>query len=435
MIGRRPRDCEGFHRRDFLRLGTGGLVGLGLADWLRLEADAAPARKANGVILLWLAGGPATIDIWDLKPEAPENIRGEFRPIRTSAPGVQICEHMPQTAKVMDRCTLVRSLHHTIPEHGLGTLYLTTGNRPSPALNYPAFGALAAKLLPAPAGLPPYVAFRNPREAGPTDTAGYLGPAYGPFTVEGSPDRATLRVPGISLPDGVSVADLEDGERLRASFDTHFRALDSAGLPASLDKFHQQALDILRSDRTRQAFELARESEALRERYGRTAFGQATLAARRLVEAGVRFVTVSLGGWDTHGGNFATLRGALLPQLDRSLAALIEDLDQRGLLARTIVYCAGEFGRTPRVNGTAGRDHWARSMSVLLSGGGLRRGAVYGSTDRQGTAPATEPCSPDDVSATLFQALGVGPEQELVTPAGRPVRLFREGKVLESLFS
>jgi hypothetical protein len=428
-------DCEGFHRRDFLQLGTAGLLGLGLADLLRLEAQGAANRrqKATGVIMVWLAGGPATIDMWDLKSEAPENIRGEFKPVATSARGIRICEHLPKLAKLMDRCTLVRSLHHNIPEHGVGTAYMTTGNRPSQTVSYPALGSIAAKVLAAPPGLPAYVTFSALRAGGFTGGAGYLGTAYNPFEVQGNPERGRLKVEGVSLPDGFTPKDLEDRTRLMKTFDERFKVLDREDLPASLDKFQQQALDILRSDRTRKAFDLGAEPAAVRDGYGRSPFGQSALVARRLIEAGVRFVTIGIGGWDTHGNNFGTLRGRLLPQLDQTLSALIADLDRRALLDRTVVYCAGEFNRTPRVNSAAGRDHWARSMGVLLAGGGFPKGHVYGSTDGQGMAPATAPCSPDDVSATIFQQLGIGPRHQVKTISGRPVAIFREGKVIEPL--
>jgi hypothetical protein len=436
-MARLRTDCEGVHRRDFLKLGTAGLLGLGLADLLRLEAGAASTRKArrkaSGVIMVWLAGGPATIDMWDLKPTAPENIRGEFRPIATSARGVQICEHLPRLARLMDRCTLVRSLHHNIPEHGVGTTYLTTGNRPSATLQYPSLGSLAARVLPPPQGLPSYVTFSALRAGGFSGGAGYLGTAYNPFEVEGDPRRARLRVPGVSLPDGFSLHDLDRRNKLLETFDESFRALDRSDLPASLDRFHRQALDILRSDRTRKAFDLDQESASLRDTYGRNPFGQSALVARRLIEAGVRFVTIGIGGWDTHLNNFTTLRFQLLPLLDRTLSALIADLDTRGLLASTVVYCAGEFNRTPRVNSAAGRDHWARSMAVLLAGGGFPRGLVHGSTDGQGMAPAADPCSPDDVSATIFHHLGVEPRHEVHTTSGRPLAIFREGKVIGNL--
>ncbi len=445
MASRNRTDCEGFYRRDVLKIGAAGLLGLTLPQLLQLEARAAQRggdrrRKANAVIMLWLGGGPATIDMWDLKPEAPDGIRGEFKPIDTTAPGVRISEHLPKTAHVADRLTIVRSLNHTIPSHGPATVFMTTGNKPTPAVQYPALGSLVTRLMPAEKGVPPYVAFNEIR-GGSAGTAGYLGTAYNPFIVEGAGGgknaaTANLRVRGIQLPTGFTLEELEDRDKLLKGFDESFRAADkSADLADGLDAFHRKALEILRSDKTKKAFDLAQESKETRERYGATAFGQGTLAARRLVEAGVRFVTISLGGWDTHGQNFKNLQTKLLPPLDQTLSALVEDLDRRGLLDSTIVYCAGEFGRTPKVNKNAGRDHWARSMAVVLAGGGFKRGYAHGSTDPQGMAPAADACTPDDVSSTIFHLLGIDPHTELQTPTGRPIQLFREGKVVEKLLA
>jgi hypothetical protein len=442
----RLTDCEGFHRRDFLKIGAAGVLGLSLPQLLRLEAraektEAKAKAKAKAVIMLWLAGGPATIDMWDLKPDAPEDIRGDFKPIDTAAKGVQISEHLPKTAKVADRMTIVRSLNHTIPSHGPATVFMTTGNKPTPAVQYPALGSLVMRLMPAEKGVPPYVAFNELRN-GSAGAAGFLGTAYNPFIVEGTPGggggknqtAANLRVRGIQLPTGFTLDDLENRDKLLKGFDESFEAADkNADLADGLDAFHKQALEILRSDRTKKAFDLAAEKSELRERYGNTPFGQGALAARRLVEAGVRFVTISTGGWDTHGQNFTNLKTKLLPTLDQTLAALVEDLDDRGMLDSTIVYCAGEFGRTPKVNKNSGRDHWARSMAVVLAGGGFKRGFAYGTTDAEGMAPATNACTPDDISATIFHALGIDPKTELQTPTGRPITLFREGKAVEKL--
>jgi hypothetical protein len=444
-------DCEGFARRDFLKIGAAGLFGLSLPQLLRLEAQAraatppseAPRRRADSVIMVWLSGGPATIDMWDLKPGAPDGIRGEFRPVTTSADGVQISQHLPQMARIMDKCTVVRSLAHTIPAHGPATVFMTTGNRPTPALQYPSLGSLVTRLMPAAPGVPPFISFTELRN-GTAGLAGYLGTAYNPFIVEGAGANAggrgntaaNLRVRGVTLPTGFTLEQLDNRDRLLQQFDQGLADLDrNADLVEGLDAFHQQALQILRSDRTRNAFNLAQESPQLRNRYGTSPFGLGALAARRLVEAGVRFITVSLGGWDTHGQNFNALSTRLLPQLDQTLSALMEDLDDRGMLENTVVYCAGEFGRTPRINNNSGRDHWARSMAVVLAGGGFRRGYAHGTTDSQGMAPATEPCTPDDVSATMFTCLGLDPHQELQTPTGRPVQLFREGRVVSRLLA
>jgi len=341
----------------------------------------------------------------------------------------------------MDRCTVIRSLAHTIPEHGLASTFMTTGNRPAPVLRYPSLGSLTARLAPAAPGAPPFVSFRAQNDViGAGSVAGYLGPAYDPFTLEvrvvreGTVD-AVVDTRGVTLPAGFTLDQLDNRDGLTRSFDRAFASADrGADLLAGLDAFGRQALDIIRSRRTREAMDLRREPARVRDRYGRTPFGQGCLAARRLVEAGVRFVTLSTGAvWDTHGRNFSTLRNELLPALDQTLSALLADLDDRGMLERTVVYCAGEFGRTPKVNRNAGRDHWARSMAVVLAGGGFKRGYAHGSTDGQGMAPATEACSPDDVAATVLHRLGVDPHRELQTPSGRPVQLFREGKVLSGL--
>ena len=427
---RRTTDCEGFHRRDFLRVGAAGMLGLTLPDVLRAGPAAVPARPATGVIQVWLSGGPSTIDMWDPKPDAPEAFRGEFKAIATSAPGVSLAETMPGLAKVMDRCALVRSLNHTITAHGPGTSYVATGNRPNPAFEHPALGCLASRVLQSRPGVPPYVTFAALGEGAPRVGPGFLGSAFGAFEVEGDPGRGPLRAHGVSLPDGMSLADLEDRDALRDGLDRGLRALDSGGALDGLDGFHRQALEILRSDRVRGALDLSKEPDALRDDYGRTPLGQGALAARRLIEAGARFVTIGYGGWDTHADNFRALRDRLLPPLDKALSALVRDLEARGLLGETLVVCAGEFGRTPRVNGAAGRDHWSRSMAALLAGGGIPGGAVYGATDARGTAPSADPCSPDDLAATVFQRLGISPRHEIPTPSGRPIAAFREGKPL-----
>jgi len=447
MTKNRVTDCEGFYRRDFLKIGVAGTLGLTLPDMLRLEARANERtgsqrrQQADSVILVWLAGGPATIDMWDLRPNAPEGVRGEFKPIDTNANGIQISEHLPQMARVMDKCTVVRSLHHTIPSHGPATVFMTTGNKPTPALQYPAIGSLCAKLMQPAEGVPPYVSFADLRN-GSAGNAGYLGTAYNPFTVEGSAgngrggNAANLRVRGITLPTGFTVEQLENRNRLMQSFDRSFASVDrNADLVDGLDSFNRQALEILRSDQTRNAFDLGRESDSLRQRYGMTPFGQSALAARRLVEAGVRFVTISMGGWDTHSQTFNAHKTRQLPPLDQTLSALIQDLSDRGRLDRTIVYCAGEFGRTPRINNNSGRDHWARSMAVVLAGGGFKRGFAYGTTDTSGMAPATNPCTPDDMASTIFHSLGIDPHSELMTPTNRPITLFREGRVIPALLS
>lgn len=420
-------------RRNFLQLGTLAGIGLPLSDVFRIQSlgadgDEATATEpqAQNVIMVWLSGGPATIDMWDLKPDAPDNIRGPFQSIDTSADDVQISDKLPQMAGVLDRCTIIRSLAHSIPAHGPGTVYMNTGNKPSPAMRYPSLGALSSRLLSTPNEVPPYVIFGNDRNGGAN--AGYLGAAFNPFQVRDG------NVQGVTLPEDVTLDDLSGRVRLLETFDYRMSALNGvADVVAGIDQFQQKALNILQSDKTRNAFFLDEESAETRQRYGNDGLGRSMLTARRLVEAGVRFVTLGTGGWDTHGNNFNSLQNRLLPPVDRTVSALIADLDDRGLLDSTIVYVAGEFGRTPRINGNSGRDHWARSMAVLLAGGGFPGGLAYGATNAEGMEPEENPCSPEDVSATILAALGVGKDRTLQTRTGRPMQLFREGAPIDAL--
>ena len=397
--------------------------------------------------MVWLAGGPATIDMWDLKPEAPETIRGEFKQIDTNVEGVQISEHLPLMAKQMDKATLVRSLFHTIPNHGPGTVWMTTGNKPTPAVQHPALGSLATKLMQTEKGVPPYVSFNELRNG----SAGARRAFSARRTIRSSSKArpATARARAQPAPCASAASRCRPASPWKswkiatnccAASTATSSALDkSSDLADGLDTFHKQALEILRSDKTKTAFDLEKESKELRDRYGATPFGQGALAARRLVQSGVRFVTISLGGFDTHQNNFPSLKTNLLPKVDQTLSALIEDLHTQGMLDNTLVYCAGEFGRTPKINNRGGngggRDHWARSMAVVLAGGGIKRGYVHGSTDKEGMAPATEPCTPDDVASTIFHCLGLDPHHELQTPTGRPIQLFREGKAIEKLLA
>lgn len=442
--------CDGVSRRDVLTIGSAGFLGLTLPGILASEAKAKAANKETGsgqakaksVILLWLAGGPATIDMWDNKPDAPEGIRGEFKSIDTSVTGVQVAETFPKFAQVANKATIVRSLYHTIPSHSPATVFMTTGNKPTAALQYPSMGSVAARMLKTEVGVPPYVTFGDIRN-GTAGLSGYLGTGYNPFVIEGSAPAGGkeggkagggFSVRGLTLKGTFTLEDLEKRDALLRKFDNGFAGLDKSNdLVDGLDTFHQQALEILKSDKTRKALDLTAEKPATRELYGNTPFGQGALAARRLVEAGVRFSTVSFGGWDTHSQTFNAHKTRLAPTTDQVLAALISDLADRGLLDSTIVMCAGEFGRTPKVNKNSGRDHWARSMACVLAGGGFKRGYVHGSTDASGMAPATEPVTPDDVSATIFRNLGVDPATELQTATGRPIQLFREGRVIEKI--
>lgn len=421
-------------RRNFLQVGSVGLLGLSLEGYLAQRAAVASEKttaKARNVIMIFLTGGPPTIDMWDMKPDAPASIRGEFQPRETSVPGVQICEHLPLLAKEMHRVTLVRSLTHTIAEHTQGAAYVMTGNRPNPAFEYASLGSLSAGLLESKQGVPVYMSMGNV----PNQGAGELGNSFNPFDVSISEGRGAPNPSRIGLPAGFTVTDLERRQRVLERIDQRMRELDATPLPKQLGQFQRDAFEILRTDKINKALDLESEVEARRKSYGESFIGRSALAARRLIDAGARFVTVGFGDWDTHVNNFTRLRTSLLPQLDAALAALLNDLGESGLLDETIVYCTGEFGRTPSVNASAGRDHWSRAMSALLAGGGFRGGFVHGKTTGDGSEPEFSPCSPDDVSASIFQQLGFAPTHQLPTQAGRPVALFRNGHVIEGLAS
>jgi hypothetical protein len=437
------------NRRAFLQVGAAGLLGLTLADVLRAEAgrEGSTRKRATGVILVFLDGGPSHIDMWDLKPEAPLEIRGEFRPVATSVPGLQVCAHLPKLAKVMDRVTVIRSLHHVINDHSAGSRYVLAGRLPSPSADPPALGALAAALLQPGFGMPAAVTLKTGANSNIEGKAGPggLGAVYSPLQIGLSGGTGGSRPAGFSLPDALSVAELENRERLRRELDRSFARLDRTEMPARLDRFQQQALDILRSDKVRRALDVDTEPLSVRRAYGITgegyrlsgdepALARALLTARRLIEAGARFVTVGAQAdlvWDTHKYAFESLRSALLPTLDRGLPALIADLDARRLLDKTVVYCVGEFGRTPKINTAAGRDHWPQAMAALVAGGGFRRGHVYGATDRNGTAPTRDPCTPADMAATIFDRLGFPPAHRPKTL--RDTAIFPEGRVLSGL--
>jgi uncharacterized protein (DUF1501 family) len=435
------------HRRAFLQIGSAGLLGLTLPNFLWLEAQSkerpADGKRARGVILIFLDGGPSTIDMWDMKPDAQAEVRGEFRPAATVVPGMQICEHLPKLARVMDRVTLIRSLHHVINDHFVGSRYVLAGRLPARGAEPPALASLAAALLPSAPGMPPAFTLVDGYDFGLSQAgAGRLGAAYGSMKLDLGSDHDRRSLEGLTLPDCFPISELDDRERLRRRLDRRFAALDRSGLPGRLDRFQQEALDVLRSDKVRKALDVESEPVSVRKTYGlldrnlffqdSTAIAKALLVARRLIEVGARFVTVGARyDWDTHNNQFPKLRNALLPTLDRGLPALIADLDERGLLGETVVYCVGEFGRTPRINGQGGRDHWPQAMAALLAGGGFRRGYVHGATDRHGAAPASDPCTPEDIAATIFDRLGFLPSHRLATL--RDTSIFPDGRVLRPL--
>ena len=424
--------CRTCSRRRFLQIGSTGVLGIGLADLLRAQsAMPRPNARATGMIFIWLGGGPATIDMWDPKPNAPREIRGEFQPIATSIPGVQFSELMSRTAKILDRSVLVRSLAHNIPDHGPGAQYVMTGNKPSAALEHPSIGSLAASLLPGSAGMPAYFTIGQSAYTG----AGFLGAEHDPFRIASSRFKATYDLEGVVLPPNMTRQQFEARRRLSDVVNGEFvRRHEGADIVPTLSKFQQDAHDILTSNRIGKAFDIATEPESIRKMYGEGELGRNVLVARRLIEAGARFVTIGTEGWDTHANNFDALRG-LVPPLDQALAALVTDLEERGRLRETLVVCGGEFGRTPQINPQAGRDHWSRAMSFFLAGGGLKAGYVHGSADDKGLDPIDGGCSPDDLAATLLSLFGFEPNHQVHTTAGRPIELFEYGKEIKELIA
>jgi uncharacterized protein (DUF1501 family) len=429
--------CDGIRRRDVLKAGVFGGLGLTLAGYLRLAAagQVTPEARAKSGIFINLAGGPSHLDSFDLKPEAPAEYRGEFRPIKTNVPGVEFCEHLPRLAQCADKFAVLRGVSHTLAAHELGSEYVNTGTRPLASLQYPGYGAVVAKESEAsnPPDLPPFVAIPNSNQR-----PGFLGVKHAALNTGATPRAGQpFSVRGIDLAGGLTVAEVEKRQRLLRDLDTAFRGADSQ-LLEGLDRFAQQAYAIVTSQRSREAFDISRESPEFAKPFGDTAFGMSCLLACRLVESGVRFVTLSLGGWDTHQNNFTRLKDPLLPTLDTGLAALLNGLSQKGLLDSTSVFVTGEFGRTPKINNRSvdgGRDHYPRCMFMLLAGGGIRGGQVVGRSDDKATLPDGDGFSPDDVAATFYHSLGIDHTKEYHTNTGRPITIVRDGRIIRELFS
>ncbi len=432
------RTCDGILRRDFLKVGALGGVGLTLANYLRLaEAGAVttgPGKgKATAAIFVNLGGGPTHMDTFDLKPDAPAEYRGEFNPIDTNVPGVRFCEHLPKLAKCADKFAILRGVSHSLAAHEFGTKYMNTGNRPLPSLEFPGFGAVVGKELRGERDLPTFVAVPNTPQV-----AGYLGVEYAPFSTTNAPRKGQpFTVRGITLGGGMSVADVEKRHNLLHDLDDTFRGYEKeSDLVNGLDKFSQRAYDIIRSPRSREAFDIGRESGSITGLFNDSPFAQSCLLASRLVESGVKFVSVSSGGWDTHQDNFKNLKTKLLPDLDSALSGLFQSLDAKGILDTTAVFVTGEFGRTPKINPRAGRDHYPRAMFVLLGGGGMKGSQVIGASDDKAMGPASgDGISPDNVAASFYHSLGIDFHKEYRTPTGRPVAIVRYGEVIKELFA
>jgi hypothetical protein len=430
------RRCDGINRRDFIRVGTLGFAGLSLSDILRMQAasaDGGSAAKAKSVIVLWMDGGPPQHDTFDPKPDAPSDVRGEFKPISTNVAGVQVCELLPQLAKQMDKVALIRTLAHNEGAHERAQHLLLTGWHPLPSLVYPSMGSVVSKEMGPVGTLPPYVAVPNSGFGSGYGGSGYLEAAFNPFSVGGDPNNGKFTVRDVSLPDGVTVERFDRRRTLLHALDGAFKRFEGSTVQASRDTFYTRAYDIISSPDAKKAFSIAEEPDKVRDRYGRHTFGQSCLLARRLVEAGVRYINVTMGGWDTHSDNFKQLKDNLLTPLDTGYSALLEDLKQRGLLDTTLVLWMGEFGRTPKINQLAGRDHWPDTGCVLVSGAGVRGGQVIGVTDAEGGKPTDRKVSPEDIVTTVYQKLGITWDKEYMTPQGRPIKIVTGGEPVKEL--
>jgi len=415
------------------------LGGLSLTQFLRQKAMAEAAGKTTkdmNVILFWMGGGPSQLDMWDLKPDAPSEFRGTFNPINTNLNGLQVSEHMPRIAKVCDKIALVRSCTHGDAGHESATHTLLTGYKPTndiPSNEAPSYGSIVAKEMgPKVEGFPAYVTVPT---APKSSLAAYLGVAYNPFETQGDPNGDNFTVQNLKVPQGLTLDRLENRRAILDHFDTLRRDVDASGLIGGMDTFAKQAYNIVTSPKVQAAFDISKEDAKTRDMYGRTTWGQNTLLARRLIEAGVRFVTVNVGGWDTHANNFEGLKNKNLPQFDAAFAGLIEDLAQRGQLDNTLVLAWGEFGRTPRINKDAGRDHWPNVFSVPMAGGGLKRGIVLGESDARAEYPKERPVSPQDVLSTMYHLLGIDQTKSYVNDADRPVPILNYGDPIKELLA
>jgi hypothetical protein len=454
------RWAGGISRRRLIQVGGLGLLGLNLPAILRAEAlKKGPPARAKSVIFLYQFGGPSHHETFDMKPDAPEGIRGLHKPIASNVPGIQVSEHLPRMAKVMDKVTLIRSMHHTMKNHNSASYYALSGHAPpvddirlKDSLElYPAYGSVVDKLTSRDKEMPSFVAYPHVIRDGsitPGQHASFLGKVHDPLLVLQDPNDANFGLPELSLPDDLSYERLSNRRELQKLIDAQSHLLDYSATAQGLDAYYERALGMLNSSRLRDAFDLAAEPEAVRESYGRHSYGQGCLLARRLVEAGVKFVTVyfsnsiggqstTAGGWDTHGFNntrmFPIIEQRHLPITDQTLPTLLTDLDERGLLDSTLVLWMGEFGRTPKINANISRDHWPQCYTTLLAGGGVKRGFVYGGSDKDGAYPTENPVRPDDLAATVYYLLGIDPQTEVYGVGNRPLQISSGKPVLRLL--
>ncbi len=426
-------------RREFLQVGAVSGLGLTLGGLFRAEAARADAKSfqtfagtAKSVIHIWLPGGWAQQETFDPKPLAPLEYRGDMGTVDTCLPGVVFNDKLPHTAKIADRITVVRSMTHGEAAHERGTHNMFTGYRPSPALTFPSFGSVVAHELGPRDNLPPYVCL--PNLPAPDAGAGYLGSAFGPFTLGSDPANPNFTVRDLSLPGGVDAQRFATRQKLRDIVGRHFQQMDDNANLEAMDEFYTRAYDLVSSAQARAAFDIAAEAASVRDEYGRNEAGQRMLLARRLVESGVRLVTLSYGGWDMHA-KITDGINRTLPAFDQAYATLIRDLERRGLLDSTLVMVSSEFGRTPKINKDAGRDHWPKVFSIVLAGGGMKRGLIYGSSDSIAAEPADSPLTVEDLATTVYHCLGIVADKELVAPGNRPVEIVDGGMVRKELLA
>ncbi len=446
------RHCDGLRRRDVLRVGSAGLFGMGLSLPYILErqelaraaaaSEGATAKSKSDIslVIVFLRGGLSTIDTFDMKPDAPREIRGEFNPINTNVDGIQVCEHLPNVAQQVDKFSLIRSFSHPQSNHGIADHYMLTGYHPTPAFNAklspnnerPSHGSIIARKLGPRGTVPPFVCLPSMHKSA---GAAYLGPAYAPFVIGADPNSPNFSVPDLLPPFSVDASRLDSRQGLLdrlGRFEQAAEAEVNDGARA-LNVFRDKAFSLMTSAAARKAFDINLETPKLRDDYGRNTLGQSCLMARRLVEAGVRCVTIEHTDWDTHGDNFKLLKEELLPALDRAMASLFRDLSERGMLETTLVVVTGEFGRTPRINAAAGRDHWGPAFTVAMGGGGIQGGRVLGRTDATASKPADKPHGPEDLAATIHHLMGINPDEEFHSAEGRPFKIVDGGSVMSGM--
>jgi len=437
-----PAHFRKVSRREFVFTGLIGGLGLSLGEFFKLRAEQAVdplagrlgqlKAQAEACIHIFLPGGSAAQETWDPKPFAPIEYRGPLGTVDTVIPGVKFSQYMQETAKIADKITVVRSMTHGEAAHERGTHNMFTGYRPSPAIQYPAMGSVVSHELGTRNNVPPYVCVPNvPNEFAST---GYLSTAYGPFSLGGDPANKGFAVRDLNMHKSLSPEQFDRRRSILGTVDEHFRTLEKSDALTAMDSFYQSAYALVSSKEAREAFNLEAEPQAIRDEYGMNDAGQRMLMARRLVEGGTRFVSLTYGGWDMHANIAKGIEGQV-PKFDKAYAALIRDLDRRGMLDKTLVMVTSEFGRTPKINKDAGRDHWPKVFSVAFAGGGFKRGYVHGTSDATGTEPENDPLTVENMAATVYRQLGIDPTKRLMAPGSRPIDIVREGNIVDQLLA